>query len=274
MPWDLQLTVRLSSKVQEPIRLMTYLKAISGCSSIHIKGLLHRGLCTVNAEKERFGSRMLSPGDTVMLEVQEAPVPIPFEKGRILFENEELLAYDKPPFISSLDVEKMLHAYNKKLQLLHRLDKETSGVLLLAKKDPKPYLALFKKRKVAKGYVAIVDGIIKEDEGVIDKPLMPLSRYEGQVVMGVSPEGLPAITRYLVKKRYKKATLVACFPVTGRTHQIRVHMQWLGHPILGDHHYAKKCAAEIRPKRILLHAALLKINDITIKAPLPEDFRE
>lgn len=220
----------------------------------------------MNGAKERFGSRRLRPGDKVLLQIQEHPEAITFDKKRILYEDDQLLAYDKPPFISSESLQDL-----QPYELIHRLDKETSGVLLFAKKDPKPFIEQFRKRLVKKGYLALVEGVIKQDQGIIQEGIAPLKRYAGQVVMGVFPQGLPAITHFVVKKRYKKATLVACFPITGRTHQIRVHMAFLGHPLLGDYHYGKKFHRPV--PRVMLHAAFIKIKDVVIKAPLPEDFK-
>lgn len=183
------------------------------------------------------------------------------------------MAYNKEPFSSSEEMEKQMRTYEKNLKLLHRLDRETSGVLLFAKKNPQRYIDLFRKRQVAKGYIALVDGLLKEDEGVIEKPLGVIERFEGQLLMGISPQGLPAVTRYKVKKRLKTACLIACFPVTGRTHQIRVHMLSLGHPLLGDYHYATKFRSPVRPDRVMLHASFLSIAGCLIKAPLPEDIK-
>ncbi len=266
MLWVWPLTARLSHKTVEAVRLMTLLKSLCKASDKHIKSLLQRGLCTVNGEKERFSSRLLEKGDYVDFLFKPE---IPAGKPRLLFEDSDIAAYDKPPFMSSLEVAEQL----RHLKLLHRLDKETSGVLLFAKKDPKPFLKLFKSREVGKGYVALVDGIIKEEEGVIKKPLAPLKRFAGQVVMGVSSEGLFAETHYTVKKRYKDKTLLLCRPITGRTHQIRIHMQSIGHPVLGDYHYGTRFKCKDHPPRIMLHAAFIRILDHLIQAPLPEDFK-
>lgn len=249
---------------------MTLLKTLAKASDKHIKSLVQRGLCTVNGKKERFASRLLNQGDEVVLLFSpESDEDRGFDKKRILFENEELLAYDKPPFISSEKLALQL----PRLTLLHRLDKETSGVLLFAKKNAETFIKLFKKRLVGKSYLALVDGIVKKDQGVIKKPLAPLKRFAGQVIMGTVKNGQEAETRFLVKKRYKDKTLVLCQPITGRTHQIRVHMNSIGHPVLGDYHYCHSFRCKNRPPRIMLHAALVRILDHVIKAPLPEDFK-
>ena len=266
MLWVWLLTVLLSHKTVKAIRLNTLLKSLCEASYKHIKILLQRGLCTVNGEKERFSSRHLEIGDQVNFLFKPE---MPTGKPRLLFQNSEIVAYDKPPFMSSLEVA----AQYGRLKLLHRLDKETSGVLLFAKKDPKPILRLFKDRKVGKGYVALVDGVMKEEEGVIKNSLAPLKRFAGQLVMGISSDGLFSETHYTVKKRYKDKTLVLCRPITGRTHQIRVHMHSIGHPILGDYHYGTRFKCKYHPPRIMLHAAFVRILGHLIQAPLPEDFK-
>lgn len=249
---------------------MTFLKSLFQAPEKHLKSLLQRGLCFVNGEKERFGSRMLAKGDKVLFYfLPLSQVEKKFDKKRILFENEQLIAYNKPPFVSSLELSLQV----PHLKLLHRLDKETSGILLFAKKDPKSFLDLFKKRLVVKGYLALVDGVLSADKGVIKKNIAPLKRFAGQIIMGISRDGLYAETHYIVKKRYKDKTLVLCKPITGRTHQIRVHMKALGHPLLGDYQYASHFQCRQPVPRIMLHAAYVRILDHIIKAPLPEDFK-
>jgi 23S rRNA pseudouridine1911/1915/1917 synthase len=123
------------------------------------------------------------------------------------------------------------------LQITHRLDLETSGVLLVARtRDAAVAMKrAFAKRKVQKKYLAIVDGIL-EGEGLIDQPLA-LAGGLVRVKMGVRAEGLPSRTRWRAVVSQKNHTLVECFPETGRQHQIRAHLDWLGHPIVGDKLY-------------------------------------
>ncbi len=126
--------------------------------------------------------------------------------------------------------------------IVHRLDKETSGLILVAK-DNITHTKLakqFQRREVKKRYVALVEGRVEFDEGQIDDPLGKHPHKFGKRAVRYDRVGKEAITNYKVLKRYDKVTLVSLFPKTGRTHQLRVHMRQLGHSILGDDKYGKK----------------------------------
>lgn len=171
--------------------------------------------------------------------------------------------------------------------IVHRLDKDTSGVMLVAK-TPKAFEYLqrqFKERKVQKKYLALVHGIPLQLEGDIDQPILrnPGNRRK----FGVFPGGRESQTKYQVVSTYHKGVgtfaLVACFPKTGRTHQIRVHMRHLGHSIVGDHVYAeRKLARKDRDltSRIFLHAASISFEHpqsgkrVFYEAPLPDELQE
>ena len=135
--------------------------------------------------------------------------------------------------------------------IVHRLDKETSGLMLVAKNN-KTHAKLaeqFENHTIKKQYVALVEGIVEFDEGLIDAPLgrHPHHREKKAVMFSDSKE---AQTFYRVLRRMKDKTLIALFPQTGRTHQLRVHMKYLGHPILGDDKYGKRNSFP----RLALHA--------------------
>lgn len=136
--------------------------------------------------------------------------------------------------------------------IVHRLDRETSGLMVVAKNN-RAHVRLarqFEKHKVYKKYLAIVQGQIEFDEGLIEAPLGRHPRHHDKRAVGFDDEAKVAKTFYRVIKRYPQATYVALFPKTGRTHQLRVHMAYLGHTILGDDKYGKK---ESFP-RLALHA--------------------
>ncbi len=157
--------------------------------------------------------------------------------------------------------------------IVHRLDKETSGVMVIARTNAM-YDNLRKQfdgSKVEKEYVALVYGLIQKDQGVIHTSLSRSNK--GQFT--TSDEGRDAITEYTVTKRYKEFTLVQLHPKTGRTHQLRVHMKSMGHPILGDPLYRAKINVRIDFLRLFLHAASIKFTDLSgtlrdFEAPLPE----
>lgn len=141
--------------------------------------------------------------------------------------------------------------------IVHRLDKDTSGLLVVAK-DNKTHRFLaeqFKEHKVKKMYVAIVSGKVEYDEGIIDEPISrsPHDRKKMKISYVSSRE---ALTRYRVLRRSEHASVLEVFPQTGRTHQIRVHMAYLGHPILGDRQYGKN-QSKYPIKRQALHAKML-----------------
>ncbi|MDP8264398.1 MAG: RluA family pseudouridine synthase [Candidatus Aceula lacicola] len=159
--------------------------------------------------------------------------------------------------------------------IVHRLDKETSGLIVVAKNN-KTHVRLarqFEKRIVKKQYVALVENLVEFDEGMVDVPLgrHPQSR-EKRAVLGLNAKS--AKTIYRVLKRFKSTTLVDLTPKTGRTHQLRVHMAHLGHPVLGDDKYGKKNSFS----RLALHARSIafkhpvKLKWIGFSSPIPEEF--
>lgn len=172
--------------------------------------------------------------------------------------------------------------------IVHRIDKETSGALLIAKNED-TFLALqgqFKEKTIQKTYIALCHGEIKPEKGVIDVPIgrLPWNRRK----FGVIPDGRASITRYQLQKKYispskETLSLVECFPETGRTHQIRVHMRHLGFPIFGDELYAGRKNSQ-RDRKLLarhfLHAHIITFTDpntkelITVECPLSSELIE
>jgi 23S rRNA pseudouridine1911/1915/1917 synthase len=185
------------------------------------------------------------------------------------------------------------------LQICYRLDRETSGVLLVARgPEAASFLkTAFAQRKVKKSYLALVHGIPSDSAGVIDAP-MRLLDTKTHIMMGVVPDGLPAVTRYQVLRTFAEHALVEAFPETGRQHQIRVHLASIGHPIVGDKLYGigageqafmDYCDAGLTPEllaafdglpRHALHAARLCFPHphthelVTIESQLPADLLE
>ncbi|HZX73421.1 MAG TPA: RluA family pseudouridine synthase [Cyclobacteriaceae bacterium] len=220
-------------------------------------------------------------------------------KDSILFEDEDYVVINKPAFISTLDdrndpqnILAEAKEYVEDMQVCHRLDKETSGVLALAK-NPEAYRHLsmqFEHRQVTKYYHAVVDGVHDFHVELVDKPI--LKQNDGTVK--ISKEGKDAQTYFTSLKSFKNHTLVQCSPVTGRMHQIRIHLSTLKAPITGDEAYGgkpfflsslkrgfnlKKMTEELPLiKRMALHAFSLEfagLNDkkVSIDAPYPKDFQ-
>jgi len=273
------------SKEDSALTLQEFLKAkLTSYSAKQIKKLLDHHCCFINNNVERFGKAFVGAGDEIQLTLDESlfSSKLLFEKSRILFEDSHILAYDKPAWIScdKEGIEALVRSYCKTATHVHRLDKETTGVLLIAKTKEayEGLFELFKGRAIQKTYLALVDGNPSKNQGIIQNHLGKLQDLQGQSLWGVVKNGLTAITEWKVVKRGKKCALLECHPKTGRTHQIRVHCSGMGHPILGDWQYGKSFQCTYQPARILLHASELFFphpiteQALLLKAGLPQDF--
>lgn len=226
-------------------------------------------------------------------------------KIKILYEDKDILAIDKP---SGILVDEVLSTLGgsatggEKLVLAHRLDKETSGVMLLAKNEKAHEFlqAQFKARTIKKIYLAVVNGWVKEDRGVIKKPIgrSPKDFRRHLAGRGARGEMREAQTFYKVLKRLilplppsfiKEGeisldkgrqeglfTLLEVRPKTGRTHQIRVHMKYINHPVVGDMLYNPKGSPL---PRMMLHARSIEFKNmkseiVTIESKLPKEFEK
>ena len=235
-------------------------------------------------------NEILNIGDKVTISIEDEidntlPQNIPLD---IIYEDMDILALNKPPFIvvhpTKSHQENTLSngiAYyfkenkiKRKIRLVNRLDMNTSGILLVAKSSfAHQQMALqFENNEVEKRYIALVDGIVKKDSGIID---LPIGREEEKSIRKiVTPSGKDAITKYKVIERYNNKTLLDVELVTGRSHQIRVHLNHIGHPIIGDTLYFE---GNEYINRQALHAYYLKIKqpqsgeEIELKAKRPRD---
>ena len=202
-----------------------------------------------------------------------------------LFENEAILSVNKPEGIASIperdlsipSVRRVLEEQRgESLFVVHRLDKEVSGVLLFAKTASahRELSLAFEQRRVDKRYLAVVKGRIERDELVIDAPL----REYGSGRMGVDPRGKASLSRVTVLGRTPSHTLVEVRPETGRRHQIRAHLYSEGHGLVGDTRYGDRPAPG--DDRLMLHAFRLGLSELSfsapasIEAPLGESFRQ
>jgi len=204
--------------------------------------------------------------------------------ARVLYESDELLAVAKPEGVVSISeagaggLPELLSRegiYAGRLYPVHRLDRGASGVIVYAK-TPGMHRYLngeFDRRAVRKTYLALVHGIVPANRGVVKKPL----REFGSGRMGVDEaRGKPSLTEFKVERRLRGFTLLRVRPLTGRRHQIRVHLYSLGHPIVGDRRYGERAAQERYP-RLMLHAlevefALPTGERLKIAAPAPGSF--
>ncbi len=216
----------------------------------------------------------------------------------ILYEDNDLFLVNKPPFLSTLadrnekvNLLALARDYVETSQVCHRLDKDTSGVLAIAK-HPEAYRHMslqFEKREVTKTYHAVVDGIHAFNDTLVDEPIL---KMDDGVVRISRKDGKPAQTYFTTVKSYRLHTLVECKPITGRMHQIRIHLNTLKAPITGDEIYGGKPfflssvkrgfnlkkQTEEQPimKRMALHAHALEFHDMSgtkqrVVAPYPKD---
>jgi 23S rRNA pseudouridine1911/1915/1917 synthase len=159
--------------------------------------------------------------------------------------------------------------------IVHRLDRGTSGALLVAKDDEthRALVELFAARVIARRYLALVHGAPEWDERTVDAPIAP--PRPGRKSHSVQEDGRPARTRFVVRERFGAVAVVEASPETGRTHQIRVHLAWLGHPILGDTQYAggadRSVWGRLGVRRSCLHAERILFQGVEVLAPLPDD---
>lgn len=207
------------------------------------------------------------------------------EDIEIVKEGPDLLVVNKPsgvltmPARGDLAREKhlvgLLHQRFGKVYVVHRLDRDASGLILFARSEKahRYYSGLFETRAVEKHYLVVAEGKVAEQRGEIDKPLK--ERGSGRV--SVAFDGKAAVTRYEVLERHKTATVLDVSIVTGRRHQIRAHLYSIGNPVLGDRLYGA-AAKQARYPRLMLHAWKLRFNDMATCKPVsfevypPEDF--
>ncbi len=160
--------------------------------------------------------------------------------------------------------------------IVHRIDKDTSGLLLVSKTNRAHNILsqAFKDKKIKRKYIALVQGVIREDKGKINAPI-GRSEKDRQKMCVTDKNSKNAITNFTVLERYKNATLVECILETGRTHQIRVHMAYIGHPLVNDKVYSKHI---INDYGQMLHAYYLGFNHpisgkfLEFNAPMDEEF--
>lgn len=216
-------------------------------------------------------------------------------EASILFEDNGLIVLNKPSGLAVhggsgvslgvIEALRQIRPQQKFLELVHRLDRDTSGVLLVAKKRSvlRQLHDDLKEGRVKKTYQALLYGRWNGRQHRIEAPLKKFDLASGERVVRVSQEGKPSLTLFEQKRLFENATLVEASPVTGRTHQIRVHAQFAGHPIAGDDKYIpREQDAYFRDKglkRLFLHAFRIEFNDSegkrrNFEAPLPQDLQD
>lgn len=278
-------------------RLIT--SCIDSLTRSYIQKMISQDNCLVNGKPVKASHRV-AEGDEVFFSLPESVAPciaaedIPLD---ILYEDADVLVVNKPKgmvvhpapgHLNGTLVNAVMYHCRGSLSgingvtrpgIVHRIDKDTSGSLIVCKNDAahNGIAAQLKDHSVNRVYHAVVSGILQEDELTIDAPLGrdPKNRMK----MAVVPGGKRAVTHIKVLRRFEKFTYAACRLETGRTHQIRVHMAHIGHPILGDETYAAgrkspvKCAGQVLHAKTIgfIHPASGKYMEFD--APLPEEFQ-
>lgn len=266
-------------------------------SRMFIKKMIEAGQVKVNGRQVK-GKYKVAAGDHIEADIHEedfARQDIPAERMEldVFYEDEDLVVINKPAGLtvhpaggsqSGTLVSGLMYRYQElsdvngpaRPGIIHRLDRDTSGLILIAKTNV-AHARLgrqFEKHTVIKRYIARVQGKVQFDQGVIDAPLERHKKYHDHRQVAPEGTGKEAITLYQVLKRFSKSTLVALYPQTGRTHQLRVHMKHLGHPILGDGKYGQKASFP----RLALHAQSIACTHPIAKAaiefscPTPREF--
>jgi 23S rRNA pseudouridine1911/1915/1917 synthase len=263
-----------------------------------VKNLINEGQVLVNGAKQK-ASYHVREGDEISIEIPEPqvlevkPRDIPLE---IIYQDEDLAVINKPkglvvhPAHGNWDYTmvnallyhiKDLSGINGQIRpgIVHRLDKDTSGVMVVAKNDVahRSLAAQIKEHSIKREYIALVHGTIKENLGTIDAPI-GRSKVDRKK-MAVIADGRPAVSKYQVLERYHNYSLVKVELLTGRTHQIRVHFAYIKHPVVGDPLYGSG-KKHFNLDSQALHAHLLGFNHprtgkyLEFTSPLPEYFQE
>jgi 23S rRNA pseudouridine1911/1915/1917 synthase len=291
----------LVSDDDKGMRLDGFLVARTGLTRSKAQQLIARGAVRVDGAASNKNHR-LRPGEVVEAEVpppqHAAPLPqtLPF---RLLYQDEDLLVVSKPagmvvhPSAGHPDgtlVNALLGSVGElsgggdvlRPGIVHRLDKDTSGLMVVARND-RAHLALqemIRDRRLSRSYLALVHGTPASRRGTVEAPVGRDPRDRKR--MAVTSRGRPAVTHFEVLEEWERASLLHVDLVTGRTHQIRVHLSYIGHAVVGDHVYGKATSLEreLGLARQFLHAYRMRFahpgsgEEMAFEDPLPPDLEE
>ncbi|WP_036769399.1 23S rRNA pseudouridine(955/2504/2580) synthase RluC [Photorhabdus australis] len=262
------------------------LARLKGVPKSMIYRIVRKGEVRVNKGRVKPEYK-LSAGDVVRIppvrvaERQEVAVSAKLHKVAalgdcILYEDDHILVINKPSgtavhggsglSFGVIEGLRVLRPEAKFLELVHRLDRDTSGILLIAKKRSvlRALHEQLRLKQMQKDYLALVRGQWQSHCKVVQAPLLKNILQSGERIVKVSGEGKPSETRFKIEERFTNATLVRASPITGRTHQIRVHAQYAGHPIAFDDRYGDKTfdsqLSDMGLNRLFLHASALKFT--------------
>ncbi len=291
--------VLLHFRQAEPQRLDKFLvEKLPEFSRSRIQALIRDARVTIDGAPARKAGQMLAAPAAVQLDIPAlqptklVPESIPLN---VLFENGDLLVINKPAGMvvhpsaghatGTLVHAALAHAPEmegiggeQRPGVVHRLDKNTSGLILLAKNDltHRWLVDQFKDRKVDKGYLALVDGQPPSPSGRVETPIGRDAVHRKQMAVVVPDKGRQAVTEYRTLETFPEHTLLEVHPITGRTHQIRIHMSFLGCPVAGDTVYGRR-KSSLPLDRHFLHAYCITLqipgehHPRTFQAPLPPE---
>ena len=276
-------------------RIDSYLVSKLDISRSKIQKLIKQGKILVN-EKETSPNYIVNMNDLIQIndeldfEIHVEPQNIPID---VLYENDDLLIINKPSgmvthpapgnykdtLVNALLGKYSLSSDKVRPGIVHRLDKDTSGVMLVAKNDwaHDKLSEMIKEKKVERTYLALVSGVINHETGTIDAPIgRDIKNREKMMVTDINSKN--AVTHFKVLERFSHHTLIECKLETGRTHQIRVHMAYIGYPVYNDFFYGKEKVDKEFGQ--LLHSHEIKLNnprdnkEIQISVDAPSRFYE
>lgn len=276
-------------------RIDSYLASKLDISRSKIQKLIKQGKILVN-EKEITPNYIVNMNDLIQIndeldfEIHVEPQNIPID---VLYENDDLLIINKPSgmvthpapgnykdtLVNALLGKYSLSSDKIRPGIVHRLDKDTSGVMLVAKNDwaHDKLSEMIKEKKVERTYLALVSGVINHETGTIDAPIgRDIKNREKMMVTDINSKN--AVTHFKVLERFSHHTLIECKLETGRTHQIRVHMAYIGYPVYNDFLYGKEKVDKEFGQ--LLHSHEIKLNnprdnkEIQISVDAPSRFYE
>ena len=274
-------------------------KNLESFSRSYIQDLIKKGKATIGGKSIKANYRLRN-GDNVVLNIPKPepleilPENIPLD---ILYEDNDVILVNKPKGMvvhpaaghySGTLVNALLYHCKDNLSgingvlrpgIVHRIDMDTTGVIIACKNDNahQNIAKQLAEHSITRRYIAIVNGNLKEDEGVVDAPIARAKNDRNK--MAVDKDGKTAVTHYKVLERLKNYTYIECVLETGRTHQIRVHMSYINHPLLGDEIYSGK-KESMKLQGQCLHAMVLGFIHPTtneymeFEAPIPEYFNE
>lgn len=280
--------------------LVTFLK---GVPKGKIYNLLRKGEIRVNKKRTKPDYRLQNEDVVRIAPIVIAPEsdkPVLSDRlkneieSRIVYEDKGLIVINKPSGLAVhggsglsfglVEVIRQMRPLEKFIELVHRLDRDTSGLIMVAKKRAvlkELHTALREKEGVQKTYLALVYGSWPKRKLQVNAPLLKNELQSGERIVRVHTDGKDSLTRFKLVRQFEGYSLVECEPVTGRTHQIRVHTQYAGYPIVGDDKYAPaesiKESKALGFKRLCLHATRLEImlngERMLFEAPLDKEWQ-